>query len=280
MSNRTLHCNTSCRHPTALRTLRPVFFGCLLASAACASETDPLATANQNGSGGTVFRSEDATSLSPADNARGNLGTGGLQNANNGAQSGGSPFDSGMSTGFDHPFPLLGAHQTAPCTGCHGDPPVFQGIPTECVACHLDDYESSTFPGHDSFPTDCAACHSNDSWSPANVGAGAHPEDRFPLRGPHNLACGDCHNSDLGPIGRGNTDCVGCHQGAHTRNRMDAEHSGIRGYPNGDAAPNFCLACHSDGTEESAEGGEGGEGDDDERGEGGGEREREGGDDD
>jgi nitrate/TMAO reductase-like tetraheme cytochrome c subunit len=46
-----------------------------------------------------------------------------------------------------------------------------------------------------------------------------------------------------------NTDCVGCHDGEHTRAEMDAKHREERDYPSGDAPPNFCLDCHKDGRE-------------------------------
>lgn len=151
-------------------------------------------------------------------------------------------------TDFEHPFPLTGAHQSAPCSGCHGDPPSYAGTPTECVACHRADYDSSPLPGHDTFPTDCAGCHSTSAFTPAS--GGLHPESRFPTNGRHNFACGDCHNADLGVTGRGNTDCVGCHLGAHARNRIDGEHRGVRGYPQGGAPPNFCLNCHPRGRED------------------------------
>jgi hypothetical protein len=44
-----------------------------------------------------------------------------------------------------------------------------------------------------------------------------------------------------------NADCVGCHDGEHTRARMDPKHDEVGGYPLGDAPPNFCLECHADG---------------------------------
>lgn len=148
---------------------------------------------------------------------------------------------------FDHPWPLDGAHAAAECQSCHvGDPPRYEGTPRDCVGCHLSEYENNPVPGHDTFPTTCASCHSTQAWTPASSG---HPEARFPTNGRHNYSCNQCHNPDLGPNGRGNADCVGCHVGAHSRARMDAEHRGFRGYPTGDAAPNFCLNCHPRGSE-------------------------------
>ena len=149
---------------------------------------------------------------------------------------------------FTHPWPLSGAHSSAACQSCHvGDPPVYAGTPQACVDCHRIEYENNSVAGHNTFPTTCASCHTPTAWAPAS--GGAHPEMRFPTSGRHNYACNQCHNPALGPNGRGNADCVGCHVGAHTRARMDAEHRGFRGYPTADATPNFCLNCHPRGSE-------------------------------
>ena len=48
-----------------------------------------------------------------------------------------------------HDFsPLTGAHAKAPCSWCHKGTPsalaTFEGTPTACVSCHLEDYEAST----------------------------------------------------------------------------------------------------------------------------------------
>jgi hypothetical protein len=66
----------------------------------------------------------------------------------------------------EHPwFTLDGAHATTPCANCHqGDPKQFVGLPTECVGCHLADYQRSTFPGHNQFPQTCHDCHDTKAW--------------------------------------------------------------------------------------------------------------------
>jgi hypothetical protein len=145
-----------------------------------------------------------------------------------------------------HPFPLEGAHAVAPCAACHGDPPNYTGTPRECVGCHRDDYDRSPYPGHQSFPTTCASCHTTIAWKPAT--GGGHPDNVFPIgAGPHQMPCADCHNAALGPNGKGNADCVGCHSGRHARSTMDAKHREVNGYPPGTAQPNFCLDCHPAG---------------------------------
>jgi hypothetical protein len=49
------------------------------------------------------------------------------------------------------------------------------------------------------------------------------------------------------PVGGENADCVGCHNGEHTRAKMDPKHHEVRDYPTGAAPPSFCLDCHPDG---------------------------------
>jgi hypothetical protein len=60
-----------------------------------------------------------------------------------------------------------------------------------------------------------------------------------------------CHNPDLGsPVDGENADCVGCHDGEHTRGKMDPKHDEEPDYPQGAAPPNFCLDCHPNGRKE------------------------------
>jgi hypothetical protein len=147
---------------------------------------------------------------------------------------------------FDHEWPLEGKHATVVCAGCHGDPPTYEGTPTACVDCHREDYDSSPYPGHSAFATTCQDCHTTTAWKPAS---GSHPESKFPIKsGAHKVVdCMDCHNATLGPNGKGNADCVGCHTGHHRRSVMDPKHHEVAKYPSGDAPPNFCLDCHPSG---------------------------------
>jgi Cytochrome c7 and related cytochrome c len=148
---------------------------------------------------------------------------------------------------FDHEWPLTGAHKQTLCAGCHmGDPPVYEGTSQACVSCHREDYDSSPFPGHSAFATTCQDCHSTSGWTPAT---GGHPESRFPIkREPHSkVSCAGCHNADLGPNGKNNADCVGCHTGEHSRSKMDEKHHEVSGYTPTTTQPSFCLKCHADG---------------------------------
>ncbi|MEI8259344.1 MAG: hypothetical protein WCJ30_27065, partial [Deltaproteobacteria bacterium] len=75
--------------------------------------------------------------------------------------------------------------------------------------------------------------------------APGHPESAFPIRsGNHTgISCRQCHSGG-GAMGRSNTNCVQC----HPRSRYDDVHGGVGGYPQGSAAPNFCVNCHRHGT--------------------------------
>lgn len=150
---------------------------------------------------------------------------------------------------FVHAWPLENAHAAAPCASCHaGNPAVWAGTPTTCVGCHLDDYDTSPYPGHSSFPTTCNDCHGTKTWTPALEGA--HPENAFPItRGAHApFECTDCHDPDRGPsAGGANTSCVGCHTGEHARASTDADHANVSNYPFNTTRVNFCLDCHPRG---------------------------------
>ena len=73
-----------------------------------------------------------------------------------------------MPSRLDHPWPLVGAHGNGKCFWCHkGNPPVFSGTTKECVGCHRAEYDSATFPDHETFSTKCEQCHSSVAWAPA-----------------------------------------------------------------------------------------------------------------
>lgn len=152
------------------------------------------------------------------------------------------------AVGVDHDWwPLENRHAEAACATCHTvgyDP---GDTPTECVGCHRSDYDTSPYLGHDAFPTTCEGCHTTAGWTPAT---GGHPEAAFRIAsGDHrDIECLECHDPSLGSYRGGvNTDCVGCHEGEHTRSRMDDKHREVRDYPGDDSLPSFCLRCHEDG---------------------------------
>lgn len=132
---------------------------------------------------------------------------------------------------FGHEWPLNGAHLSTPCTSCHlGEPPVYEGTPTLCIGCHQDDYDGSTFPGHDAFPDTCQDCHTTAAWQPANF------DHSWPLTGAHvRTSCLSCH---LGtpPVYEGTPmNCVDCHQDDYDTSP----------FPGHDAFQTTCQDCHS-----------------------------------
>ncbi len=133
-------------------------------------------------------------------------------------------------------FVLQGRHRAARCTDCHVNN-IYQGTSTECVSCHIADYNGTTDPNHraSGFSTDCSQCHGTSAtgWSGANFD---HP---FPIQsGRHaGIACSECHQtSDFRVF-----NCLGCHEKAAT----DSRHSDVTGYSYSSPA---CYACHPQGS--------------------------------
>ncbi len=59
-------------------------------------------------------------------------------------------------------FPLRGAHRTLDCVECHNRG-IYQGTPSDCVSCHLQDALAVASPNHSGFTQlmDCTSCHRN-----------------------------------------------------------------------------------------------------------------------
>ncbi len=107
-------------------------------------------------------------------------------------------------------WPLLGAHVTPTCTTCHSHN-VYAGMGSQCVSCHLTQYQQTTQPNHAAagFPTACETCHKvyDLSWTLGTFDHNAF----FPLLGVHaTQQCAACH---IGGVYQGTPrDCVGCHR--------------------------------------------------------------------
>jgi hypothetical protein len=138
----------------------------------------------------------------------------------------------------------------AGCGDSHGEG--FREVANDdCSACHVTEYLMTREPPHTAFgySQDCGSCHTSNVWRPPYA-ANLHPNDKFAIDvSPHRYACEDCHDpsGDVTSIAGLNTDCVGCHEGAHTRAKMDDVHKEDPEYPLDDPRPNFCLDCHPDG---------------------------------
>jgi nitrate/TMAO reductase-like tetraheme cytochrome c subunit len=141
-------------------------------------------------------------------------------------------------------FPLFGAHAAVPCEECHKSAAVgqFQGLSTDCISCHLKNFQSTTNPNHTSanFPTTCQTCHSADSWLSATFD---HSSTGFPLTAGHaNVPCASCHinnnyNLQIAPTDCGNS---GCHLSTWQQTNNPVHSTAGPAF----AAAN-CATCHT-----------------------------------
>jgi len=146
---------------------------------------------------------------------------------------------------FDHNttrFPLTGAHTRVDCALCHIGGR-YTGTPTDCVACHQQDYNATTNPNHQGsgFPTQCQNCHTTSAWRPANFN---HDGQYFPIySGKHQgkwSTCADCH---INPGNYRVFECILCHEHSN-KTEVDNQHQGVSGYAYNSAA---CYRCHPTG---------------------------------
>ncbi len=135
-------------------------------------------------------------------------------------------------------FPLVGAHAALTCDDCHKGAGVsqFQGLSTDCIACHTQSFAQAKFPNHQSagFPTTCQACHNMDSWLGASFDHAKFTG--FALTGVHaTLDCTACHLN--GNFNVTSTACVSCHlkdfTGTQNPNHVQA------------GFPQDCAICHN-----------------------------------
>jgi hypothetical protein len=109
-------------------------------------------------------------------------------------------------------FPLIGAHAAVMCDDCHHGAAagVYTGLSTECVSCHLPDYQKAAPLNHVTakLPTTCQSCHNINVWTGASFN---HTQfTSFPLTGAHaTLQCAQCHAN--GVFAGTSAQCVGCH---------------------------------------------------------------------
>ena len=104
-------------------------------------------------------------------------------------------------------FALNGGHTGVSCISCHAKG--YAGISSECVSCHLTNFNATTNPNHITakYSTDCKICHNVNAWSPATFNHTTNTT--FPLTGAHiGVACASCHSAGYAGIP---TTCVSCH---------------------------------------------------------------------
>ncbi len=144
--------------------------------------------------------------------------------------------------GFEHGFfPLTGGHSLNDCSICHTSG-TFEAIPSDCVSCHLEDYNSTLDPSHlaSNFSTDCAECHTINAWTPSTFD---HDGLYFPIySGRHQgewTNCIECHTV----AGNYNLfSCIDCHE--HNKTATDNQHREESRYVYNSIN---CLDCHPNG---------------------------------
>jgi len=127
---------------------------------------------------------------------------------------------------------LTGAHTQADCNECHSGG-IYAGLPSDCVDCHLDDFQGTDDPDHvaGGFQTSCDDCHNTTTWDRANFS-----HDLWRLTGAHaGTDCIECHGG--GVFEGTTTECSGCHLDDY-RGTDDPDH-GALGYPL------ECDQCHT-----------------------------------
>jgi hypothetical protein len=131
-------------------------------------------------------------------------------------------------------WPLVGRHLGPLCATCHKNG-VFQGLPNDCVSCHLPQYQATKDPSHAQagFPTTCQTCHkvSDASWGQGTF----NHATVFPLAGVHaTQACASCHKNG---VYKGTArDCAGCHL-AKYQSTTNPNHAAA-------GFPTTCETCH------------------------------------
>ncbi|RMA57282.1 hypothetical protein [Ulvibacter antarcticus] len=146
-----------------------------------------------------------------------------------------------MPTTFNHDFfPLVQGHNINDCVACHVSE-IYINTPTDCFACHQDDYNQTNDPDHQAanFPTDCVECHTlNPGWMPSTFD---HDNQYFPIySGKHDNVWSSCIECHTNPGNFAQFDCLNCHAPGPTGD----DHDGVSGYI---YESNACFACHPDG---------------------------------
>jgi hypothetical protein len=163
------------------------------------------------------------------------------------------------SASFDHAstgFPLVGAHASASCAGCHGSGNANKHPTRTCIGCHARD---DTHKGANG--TNCASCHNPRGWKQTSFDHDKMTE--FPLRGAHRAAtcaachkqppkvakppvtCFGCHAADDKHKGGNGPDCERCHSAANWK-AVSFNHATMTRFPLlGKHAAARCEACHT-----------------------------------
>ncbi len=103
-------------------------------------------------------------------------------------------------------FPLMGAHRSAACIGCHNES-TFNHVSTACVDCHTDHHRGRQ-------GETCQNCHTPQDWQNRHDNLELHNQKGFSLTGIHAAVdCDACHcNLANNEYAGTPVDCGGCHE--------------------------------------------------------------------
>ena len=142
-------------------------------------------------------------------------------------------------TTFDHNkfYPLTGAHATIAndCNKCHNGSN-YKNPPTDCIACHFNNYKSAKSPNHVDLglSTDCVSCHTtNSGWKPSTFNHSTY----YPLTGAHASIANDCIKCHAGGVSNTSKDCNSCHN-ANYKSAQNPNHATL-------GLSTDCASCHS-----------------------------------
>jgi len=143
-------------------------------------------------------------------------------------------------------FPLTGGHEIQDCNACHSNG-TFSGTPTDCFACHEEDYLATTSPNHQAngFPTDCSVCHAIEPGWPAQDFA-QHDDLYFPIfSGKHKGEWNDCIECHTVAGDFKQFSCIDCHE-HNNPSKLADKHDEVGDYQYNSQA---CYQCHPTGHE-------------------------------
>ncbi len=130
-------------------------------------------------------------------------------------------------------FQLTGGHTGITCLKCHTKG--YAGISTDCISCHLANYNATTNPSHltAKYSTECKTCHTTAAWKPATFD---HNKTMFPLTGAHfGVSCTGCHTTLYAGTP---TACVSCHM-TNFNATTNPSHTAAK-------FPTDCRSCHTE----------------------------------
>ena len=143
-------------------------------------------------------------------------------------------------------FPLVGAHKFINCNECHSQYSS-EFLSTECISCHLIEYESQVSIGIHPENQNCELCHNTRTFIPSDM---SKHDIFFPIysgehKGEWTSCNSECHISpnDFSQFSCGLNGV--CHK--HRKSKMEEEHDDENGFIYESSA---CFNCHPQGDDD------------------------------